>query len=80
MSTITTEKVQQVVFDALESFGAEPTIITREATFESLDVDSLDLAELSQIAEEEFGVPLKGDDVKNIRTVGEAIDLIAGRA
>ena len=80
MSTITTEKVQQVVFDALESFGAEPTNISRDATFESLDVDSLDLAELSQIAEEEFGVPLKGDDVKNIKTVGEAIDLIAARA
>ncbi len=80
MSTVTAEKVQQVVFDALESFGAEPTNITREATFESLDVDSLDLAELSQIAEEEFGVPLKGDDVKNIKTVGQAIDLIAARA
>ena len=37
--------------------------ITRDATFEELDVDSLDLAELAQIVEDEYGVELKGDDV-----------------
>ena len=80
MSTITTERVEQVVFQALESFGAEPEAITREVTFAQLDIDSLDLAELSQIVDEEFGAPLKADDVKKIKTVGDAIDLIAGRA
>ena len=52
----------------------------REATFEDLDVDSLDLAELSQIIEDEFGVQLKGDDVGKIKTVGDAIDLVVSRA
>ena len=61
-------------------FGAEPSEITREATFEDLDVDSLDLAELSQIIEDEFGVQLKGDDVGKIKTVGDAIDLVVSRA
>ena len=41
---------------------------------------SLDLAELSQIVDEAFGVTLKGDDVANIKTVGDAIDLIVARA
>ena len=80
MSTVTSEKVEEVVFNALESFGADPSQFSRDVTFEELDVDSLDLAELSQIAEEEFGVPLKGDDVKNIKTVGQAVDLIVARA
>src|SRR3712207_7155495 len=35
--------------------------LIRAATFEALDVDSLDLAELSQVVEEQFGVRLKGD-------------------
>ena len=52
----------------------------REATFEELDVDSLDLAELSQIIEDEFGVELKGDDVGKIKTVGDAVDLVVSRA
>ena len=30
--------------------------------------------------EEEYGVVLKGDDVKDIKTVGEAIDLVVARA
>lgn len=79
MSTVSNEKVQQVVFEALESFGVESEGISREASLEALDVDSLDLAELSQIADEEFGVTLKSDDVKSIKTVGDAIDLIADR-
>ena len=69
-----------LVVDALPQFGAEPSEITREATFEDLDVDSLDLAELSQIIEDEYGVKLKGDDVGKIKTVGDAIDLVVSRA
>ena len=59
-ATVTPEAVEKVVFDALPQFGADPTDISRDATFEDLDVDSLDLAELSQIIEDEFGVQLKG--------------------
>jgi len=80
MSTVTTEQVEAVVVKALEEFGADAGDITREATFETLDIDSLDLAELAQIVEEEFGVELKSDDIKSIKTVGSAIDLVAARA
>ena len=79
-TTITPEAVEKVVREALPQFGVEPEDITREATFEDLDVDSLDLAELSQIIEDEFGVQLKGDDVGKIKTVGDAIDLVVNRA
>jgi acyl carrier protein len=43
-------------------------------------VDSLDLAELSQIIEENFGVELSSNDVSEIKTVGDAIDIVADRA
>ena len=79
-TTVTPEAVEKVVFDALPQFGADPSEITREATFEELDVDSLDLAELSQIIEDEFGVQLKGEDVATIKTVGDAVDLVVSRA
>ena len=62
-TTVTEEEVEQVVVDSLESFGAERDQITREATLEQLDIDSLDLAELSQIVEERFEIQLKGSDV-----------------
>ena len=66
--------------EALPQFGVEESEITRDATFEELDVDSLDLAELSQIIEDEFGVQLKGEDVAKIKTVGDAVDLVVSRA
>jgi acyl carrier protein len=78
-TTATKEQVEQRVFQALEEFGAEPDQISREAEFESLDVDSLDLVELAQIAEDEYGVQIKGEDMENIKTVGQAIDLITER-
>jgi acyl carrier protein len=79
-STITPEAVEATVKDALVQFGPEPDQIKRDATFEELDVDSLDLAELSQIIEDEYGVKLKGDDVGKIKTVGDAIELVVNRA
>ena len=80
MSTaVSQEQIEQVVVESLESFGADPAQITPEATLEQLDIDSLDLAELSQIVQERFGVELKGSDVAEVKTVGDAIRLIAER-
>ena len=79
-ATVTREQVETVVYDALAELGPERDQITNAATWEELDVDSLDLAELSQVVEEQFGVRLKGDDVAQIKTVGEAVDLIVAKA
>ena len=79
-NAITEEAVQKTVYEALPQFGVEESEISRDATFEELDVDSLDLAELSQIIEDEYGVQLKGDDVAKIKTVGDAVDLVVNRA
>lgn len=76
----TTEQVQSVVFDALVELGPSRDELSLDASFEALDVDSLDLAELSQIVEESFGVRLRGDDVARMQTVGDAVDLILARA
>jgi acyl carrier protein len=81
MSTTTdTTRIKGVVFTSLEEFGAEKADINRDATFEGLDVDSLDIAELAQIVQDEFGVKIKSSDVEQIETVGDVIDLIAARA
>jgi acyl carrier protein len=74
---VTSQDVQQFVFEAIESFGPEVEAINREATLESLDVDSLDLVELGQMVEERYSVRLGADDLSEVRTVGQAIDMIA---
>jgi acyl carrier protein len=78
--TITKQEIQARVFSALEEFGADPDALAPDATFESLDVDSLDLVELAQIVQDEYGVELKGEDMPKLKTVADAVDLIASRA
>lgn len=74
------EAVEKVIFDGLAEVGAEESDINREATFEALDVDSLDLVEIAQIVEDEFGVELSGEDVQDLKTVGEVVDLVVAKA
>ena len=73
-------QIEKVITESLITFGADADQINRDAELEALDIDSLDLAELSQIIEEQFGVELTSSDVAEIRTVGDAIDLVAERA
>ena len=80
MPAVTNEQVESRVVDALASFGPDADQITRVSTFEELDIDSLDLVELAQIVEDEYGVVLKGEDMKEMKTVGDAIDVIVSRA
>jgi acyl carrier protein len=77
---VTTERVEQVIFDGLAEVGAERDQINRDASFEDLDVDSLDLVEIAQIIEDEFGVELEGDAVADLTNVGQVIDLVVARA
>jgi acyl carrier protein len=80
MATVTPQEVEERVVEAVASFGPEKEDVVRDATFESLDVESLDLVELGQIVQDEYGVELKSDDMPKLKTVGDAIDLIVSRA
>jgi acyl carrier protein len=79
-TVVTDEAVEGTLYEALAEVGADRSALRREASFEELDVDSLDLVELAQVVDEEFGVELEGDDIKDLRTVGQAIDLVVARA
>jgi len=76
----TKENVEKVIYDGLVELGTDRAQLSREATLEDLEVDSLDLVELAQIVEDEFGVELRGDDVKDVETVGQVIDLVVSKA
>jgi acyl carrier protein len=77
---VSPENVETTIYDGLVELGTERDQLSRDASLEDLDVDSLDLVELAQIVEDEYGVELKGDDVKDVKTVGEVIDLVVAKA
>jgi acyl carrier protein len=73
------QDIETTVIEALASFGADPEVLTRDATLEEVDVDSLDLVELTQVIEETYDLDLEGADFKAIRTVGDVVDLVVER-
>jgi acyl carrier protein len=79
-TTVSEDKVFGTIANALAELGAERDQITRESSFESLDVDSLDLVEVGQVIQDQFGVEIKADDMKSVGTVGEIVALVVERA
>lgn len=47
-----------------------------DTTWEELDVDSLDLVELVQSLEDEYGIRIDDEQLKPIKTVGDAVRLV----
>jgi acyl carrier protein len=73
------QDIEATVIEALASFGADAEVLTRDATLESVDVDSLDLVELTQVVEERYEIDLDNADFKQIVTVGDVVDLVVAR-
>jgi acyl carrier protein len=71
------EQLQGLVFESLSEMGADSDAISRDATLEQLDIDSLDIVELCQIIEEKYEVKVSPDELRDLNTVGQAIDAFA---
>ena len=57
-----------------------PDRITDATRFrEDLDADSLDLYELVMELEDTYGVSMSEEEAERIKTVGDAVDFVAGR-
>ena len=76
---VTAEGIERVIFDGLAELGAAGQV-SREATFEDLDVDSLDLVELVMELEDGYGIRIAEDEAERIKTVGQAVDFVLSHA
>ena len=60
-----------------EVAGVNPGDVAEDKSFtDDLDVDSLSMVEVVVAAEEKFGVSIPDDEVKNLKTVGDAVSFI----
>ena len=69
---------EKLVSYASKQLELNPDEITRESTFESLGIDSLDIVEMIMDLESELGVELELEDQK-ITTFGEMADFIESK-
>ena len=71
------EALEKFNQNAVDVLAVEVSQLTLDATFgDDLGADSLDLVELVMALEEEFDVEVGEDELKDIRTVGQAFELI----
>ena len=64
-----------------EQFAMEPSEISMDTSFEEdLGADSVDLVELVMSMEDEFEVgEIQEEELGNLKTVGDAVNYIAGK-
>ena len=68
------EKIQEMM---VESLSLEKDDIKLESTFESLEIDSLDVFELVTEIEEEFDIEI--EDAENLNSVQDLVAYIEGK-
>jgi acyl carrier protein len=62
-----------------EVAGVDAAQVQADKSFvDDLDIDSLSMVEIVVAAEEKFGVRIPDDEVKNLKTVGDAVNYIEG--
>ena len=73
-----TEEIRSGLAEIVNEIAGIPVEdIQLEKSFtDDLDVDSLSMVEVVVAAEERFGVTIPDDDVKNLKTVGDAVSYI----
>jgi acyl carrier protein len=65
---------------AVEVLSVDPDVVVEGARFkEDLDADSLDLVELVMGLEERFDISVPEEDLENVGTVGQAVDLVLAK-
>jgi acyl carrier protein len=70
------EALTKFTDNAVEVLAVDPSQVTLTTSFEDLGADSLDLVELVMALEETFDIEVAEDELKEIRTVGEAFELV----
>ena len=80
--SVTPNDVLQGLAEVLaEVSGVAADKVVREATFDNdLEVDSLTMVEVVVACEERFEVRIPDEALEGLRTVGDAVDFIAGAA
>lgn len=60
-----------------DTFHVPEDEVSPDATFESMQLDSLDLVELTMVIEEEVGLRIEDEELEGVETVRDAVELMA---
>ncbi|MFI6446046.1 acyl carrier protein [Kitasatospora sp. NPDC050543] len=78
--TLDRTAIDNFIIDALVELGVERSDIVDDAALDELEVDSLDMVELSQSIRKQLGIVVKPKDFDKLYTVGEVLALCRQKA
>ncbi|MFJ7416664.1 phosphopantetheine-binding protein [Streptomyces sp. NPDC098077] len=71
------EELKQMIVAKL---NVSPELVSPEASFDEMDLDSLALVELSLLLEKELEIHVSDDELRDAKTLGRAAQLLVERA
>jgi acyl carrier protein len=74
MESIVSSSIESVILDTLRSMAREPDEVGLDVTLEALDIDSLDLVELTHIVDDEQDFALSPNELRGVETVRDVVD------
>lgn len=75
-TTVSREDVLETIRTELKGFEVAPEDVKADASFDALGLDSLDLVELSVRIEDAYGIDIEEDDLEDVWTIDNAIDVV----
>ena len=78
MTTQAPEQIREQLADIVNEVAGVPAedVQLEKSFIDDLDVDSLSMVEIAVAAEERFEVRIPDEEIKNLRTVGDAVAYI----
>ncbi|MGW3626422.1 acyl carrier protein [Streptomyces sp. NPDC000880] len=72
--------IETFITDAIVELGVEREDIVPDAALDDLEIDSLDMVELSQNIKKDLGIAVKPKDFDQLETVGQVLKVCLQKA
>ncbi|TDD85776.1 acyl carrier protein [Actinomadura rubrisoli] len=78
MAVATQEEILAGIAEIIDDIvGIDKAEVTPEKNFiDDLDIDSLSMVEIAVAAQDQFGVEIPDDELRNLKTVQDVIDFV----
>ena len=76
---VSRDHVLETIREQLKSFEVKPEDVKPDVSYDSLGLDSLDLVELSVRIEDAYGIDIEEEDLKEVWTIDNAIDIVMAK-
>ncbi|MFB4311802.1 acyl carrier protein [Actinomadura sp. GTD37] len=78
MATATEEQILDGLAEIIDDIvGIDKSEVTPEKNFiDDLDIDSLSMVEIAVAAQDQFGVEIPDDELRNLKTVKDVINFV----